>query len=823
MMRVKIGRVIPLLLCLMIPGIPAFAGSPETLLLGTGKAEITPAAGTPLSGYGHLRGKPTRGTHDPLFARAMALSRGNDTFLLLSLDLCLVDENLRRVIVKKIRYAHPELQASHIIIMATHTHSGSGAIGDRYWERFIMGKFNRAVFETLTDRAAAAALQALGNPQEVHASYARIPIDELVENRMIPELVYPHFLQVLRFENSQRQVQGLMLLMAAHPTVFPAKNKLEFSADYPGLLAARLETRFPGAGILFANGAAGDLRPHTIESEDRIEKMTVYAQTLDDTVAQAPFAPLDLSGPWTALFEKARLPRVKVRAGWFQVPSLIGNRFFPRKTSFQALRLGPLVFLTFPGELTSELGHEIEDQVRQSGLEPFLIGYANDYLGYVVPCRIYPDRSQYESRASFYGKNMDRFAVRKLLSMQSLLLTGEERRRADAPGLLERRQGLPVLWLGGTAYHEGFEEGRLMAREIHEGMDAIHAYFRSELPVPLVNRLVIRWLGNHAWKKMSPYVSYSETERIRGLADGAGVSFAAMKRIHAMPELYPALCTNSASWGDATAGGRLIAIRNLDWNRKMGVQKLAAVKYYSRPEGPDYVNIGYAGFSGILSGINEEGISVGQIGATSSDETLEGVPMPFLLRRILESSRSLEDAQIIFKRSNLTRGYNYVIADAEAREAMVVEATAHHLAFFRDEDPAEASAPYAFRLKNAVFRGDPALDPAIRNLQTASGGKPKQPGLEPPKGSAYEIRYLKHGQLIQDHYGSLTPDLAQEMAREIAPGSNLQSVVYAFPEFRVANAENDKRAADSTWHIFDFHELREIGHQKSEIRKKQPV
>jgi hypothetical protein len=185
--------------------------------------------------------------------------------------------------------------------------------------------------------------------------------------------------------------------------------------------------------------------------------------------------------------------------------------------------------------------------------------------------------------------------------------------------------------------------------------------------------------------------------------------------------------------------------------------------------------------------------------------------MPFLLKRILENAGSLETAAEIFKQTPLTRGYNYVIADAIAKKAMAVEATAHHLAFFYDQDPKEKEVQYALSLEQAVFRGDPALDPVIRDLQTASGGRPKHKGLETPTGSAYEIRYRKHGELVRKYYGTITPEIAKQIAREIAPGSNIQSVVYAYPEFFVANAKDNKKAAESEYAEFDLEELSSSG------------
>ncbi len=787
------------------PPLPAEYAAPA-ILLGSAKKEITPASGTPLSGYGKLRGKKTVGIYDPLFARSISLSRDGETFVFLSLDLCLIDKNLRQTIHKKILSQYP-LEDSHFIVTATHTHSGAGAVGGRYWERFIMGKFQADVFDQLTNQARDAVLESLAEQVPVKAEYGEIRIDDLVENRMITKLRYPQKLKALRFRRmADDTLAAQMVFMAAHPTLFPAKELL-FSADYPGILTGALEAASPGSTALFINGAAGDTRPHAPDIENRKERLAAYGQSLVSTFQSISFSPLDLSTSWKSTWETRQLPRVKTRLGPLTFPSVIGGRVFPRHAPFQSVRLGPLVFLCFPGEVTSEIGAEIEKRAREAGFKPLFTGYANDYVGYIIPRRYYNHREEYEARVSFYGPGLEWFFQAQADRMIDALMDPSEKSARDGEGHLDRNADLPVLILRGSAYHRGYEEGRLLKKEIHSGVDQIFSYFRKELKVPLINRLIIRRISGQAWKKMSPFVSYDEYRQIQGVADGAEISLKQMLRIHALPELYPSLCSNGAYWGDATEGGRLVAIRNLDWNRKMGVQSMAAVKVFQNKSGPDTVNIGYGGFTGILSGMNSEGISVGQIGAESADETMKGVPMPFLLKRILEESSSLEDAAAVFKRSDLTRGYNYVIADAKTKKAMTVEATRNHLAFFQDDDVEEKKIPYAFSLKDAVFRADTALNPEVRNVQKASKGNPKKDGLEPPAGSAYEIRYLKHGHLVQEYYGKITPETARLIAKEIAPGSNIQSVIYAFPDFWVANAEDDKRAVESTYHAFNLEEL----------------
>lgn len=775
---------------------------------GAAKVDITPAIGTPLSGYGKLRGKETIGIHDPIYARALAVSQGDQNIVFLGLDLCLVDQKLRTRIHEKLSLKH-DLAASHLIVFATHTHSGSGAIGKRFWQKFIMGKFSDEVFETLTDRSAEAAVLAIDQLEPVTAEIGQINIDDLIENRMIPKLKYPQELKVIRLLNNDSKVISHLFSMAAHPTLHPAKD-LVFSADYPGLLMSAYDENYPSSVSLFINGAAGDLRPHTPPHEDKLQRMYLYGDALIQRAEQIQYTSINLAGDWRIYHSTVKLPRVKVRAGRFTIPPLIGNRFFPRKVLFQGIRLGPIAFTTIPGELSSELGFEIKNRIKSAGLIPFIVGYANDYVGYIIPRRYYADREQYEARVTFYGEKFDLFIQRQSKEILENLLSTEELNHFNRPGILKMDNGLPVLNLKGGAYHLGYEEGRLLSEQIDQGLDQVFSYFRKELKVPIINRLIIYFVAKRAWNQLEPFLSYDELEQIRGIADGAGISHSKLKQIHAMPELFPTLCTNGAYWGDATKEDQLIAIRNLDWNREMRVFDLASVKYYDAGLNPDFVNIGYAGFSGVLSGMNDQGISVGQIGATSDDQSLKGLAMPFLLRRVLQESKDLKHAESVFRRSDLTQGYNYVIADAIEQEAIVMEATHQHLKLFKDYDPKELDVDYALPIKHAVFRGDPALDPVIRNLQWASKGKPDKPGLEPPGGSAYHIRYVKHGSLVQENYGKIDEVIAKSIAEQIAPKSNIQSVVYYYPFFEIANAEIDKRAVDSPYHKFHMDELKNL-------------
>jgi hypothetical protein len=786
---------------------PSLLAGDETVYLGAARTDITPPAGTPLFGFARRRGRPSEGVHDPLYARSLSLKKRGKTFVFVSVDTVLVDRDLRREIVRKVREQVP-LDESGIVITATHTHSGSGAVGRQLWERFIGGRFHRERFDELTTRIAKTIVESVQDPVPVSVEGGEADTQALVENRMDKKLAYPSQIKVLRFKKDNGDVGGELVFFAAHPTLLPAKY-LHFSGDFPGALAALLEEKHEGSVALFINGAVGDLRPNPIHAETPEKEVEIFARSLFERIGSIDFESVSLEGEWANQRLSVRLPSVKLRAGFFRFPYFIGNRIFPRRTIFQMLRMGKLLFIGFPGEVTSETGYLIEERARGYGFEPYFLGLANDYVGYVVPERYYLDRSHYEARASFYGRKFDFFVHQTVDRMIGEFLEEKPRRYfARRPGLVLRGRPLPVLYLRGNAYERGYEHGRLMAKEMRRETRRIFAYLSGKLYVPGLSRIVVKSVLMRTWKKMEPYVFYDELMEIQGLADGSGLSLSEVKRLHAIPDLIESFCSNGVYFDSATEGGDLIHVRNLDWVREMGVHRLAALIVQRPDEGIPFINIGYYGFIGVLTGVNERGISVGQIGADSVDETLRGTPMPFLLRRVLLRADDLEEAASIVTQVPRTTGTHYVFADARRKKAIAIETTAHHAEIFKPNDPKETGVFYALPLESALVRADTAMDPVIRNLQIASQGDPKKKGLEPPDGSsAYETRYKKHTELVKKYYGELDSDKAREIAQSIAPDSNLQSVVFRFPDFWVANATSKLPAAKTDYHPFNYEAL----------------
>ncbi len=350
---------------------------------------------------------------------------------------------------------------------------------------------------------------------------------------------------------------------------------------------------------------------------------------------------------------------------------------------------------------------------------------------------------------------------------------------------------LAVVEVAGEAYERGYQQGRAVAARIRAGYGAILAHVargveeRLHLPGWCAGPLL-----DFVWWRLAPYVPEWFREEMAGLAAGAGIPYRTVCRVHAIPTLTERGCASFAATRSA-AGGPLIHLRNLDWAVESNIQRYCQLTVVRPARGLPFVNVGWSGFLGAVSGMNAAGLSIAEITARSAADRLAGRPMVVRLREVLQEARTLEEAVAILTRGRRTHGFNYVVASALEDAAAAVEVNAEAYARFAPGDPREAAGAtgrWARTLPGVVVRASFCLDPRLRAAERAVGGDPERPGLEPPRGAGYRVRYRRQAELLAGRLGHLDVAAAEAIARAIAPASNLQSVVYRFPELYVANA-----------------------------------
>lgn len=277
-------------------------------------------------------------------------------------------------------------------------------------------------------------------------------------------------------------------------------------------------------------------------------------------------------------------------------------------------------------------------------------------------------------------------------------------------GTLYRYAHQRVLVVRGKPREMGVAHGRLLAEEVKANVQAFlydwamgdRGRTREELQA--------------IWDRLAPHIPERYHEELEGIAEGSHVPVEDIRLIHAIPSRYH--CTGAAALPAVTADGKVYQTRSLDYSLDIGNgarPQTNAILYVCVPaEGFAHAIVSWAGFVGCVTGMNLEGVGVGEMGSSSKDETFDGVPMIFLLREVLVRARDLAAAKEIWAKGPRTCGFNFVFSDA--KDACAVESNASTVRFFGAGDERENVAPHC-AIPGIVRRCNHFVDPELAATQ----------------------------------------------------------------------------------------------------------
>lgn len=361
--------------------------------------------------------------------------------------------------------------------------------------------------------------------------------------------------------------------------------------------------------------------------------------------------------------------------------------------------------------------------------------------------------------------------------------------RARVETIGEGSDAMKVLYTGGNPYEIGYQHGRLLRDDVRNCIKG--ALRQCERLIAKKVRLLVskatRVLLHDAYGVMEPYIPDEYKEEMRGLADGAGIPLRDVHHFHAIPGLTETSCSAFAGKGRATANGELLQLRILDYSLKFGIQNYPLITVCLPEQGNAYINIGWAGFVGVVSGMNAEGIAVSEMGnGDPPGESLRGMPMIFLLKRILQYADNVEEVTGILKSAQRTNSFAYIVSDGITADGLsrirgyILSRSGIHT--YRE---GEVCYPWEFfpeKCKRAI--------PALPDIAYGSHDN------------------LKFYRLLKANYGRLSVELfIKEINPAIAMKSNLHCVVYEPSELRawVANAEGmSGRACNQGYVLYEF-------------------
>ena len=357
--------------------------------------------------------------------------------------------------------------------------------------------------------------------------------------------------------------------------------------------------------------------------------------------------------------------------------------------------------------------------------------------------------------------------------------TAEKEREVLSRAKLEKTADgrIRVLYVSGSPYERGYQHGVLLREEVRANLGYMYSTAKQ--------KFVGEELFAEVFERMRPYIPQEHIDEMHGLAHGSKMPLRVIHAMHILPSIgewggkrevkntikammrgeLGTSCSNLAVKGSATKDGQLLTVRILDWglHRISKLHEFPLITVGVPDKGNAYANIGWVGFLGAISGINEQGITLGEMGyGDPENETLYGTPMPFVLRDVMTYSNSLADVRKIITGHPGTSSFGFLMTDGKTSDSEL---------YIRDRD------------RFLVFQ--PGVD-----LQDADEFYPAI--ADTVYGGHFEE--VMADTLSRNH-GQITPALLMDsLIPKMAMRSNFQNVVYAPGklEFWVNNAASKK-------------------------------
>ncbi|QDV69365.1 Acyl-coenzyme A:6-aminopenicillanic acid acyl-transferase [Rosistilla carotiformis] len=363
-----------------------------------------------------------------------------------------------------------------------------------------------------------------------------------------------------------------------------------------------------------------------------------------------------------------------------------------------------------------------------------------------------------------------RRAVEVLMPSAELTSPTEHPHRVEH-GELRYVDGQRLVLLSGTPEQIGRAHGQLLREESQRCIDSVLYAFGTVQTV-----LTGRWFRDDlekAYARLKPHIPADHLTETRALAQSLGQDPETLEALNVFPELFH--CSGFAVFDSATTDGKLYHGRVLDYMTTIGLQDCATTFIVSVNGKIPFANVGYAAFTGSVSGMNDRAISLGEMGGRGEGQW-DGVPMATLMRRALEECSTLPEVEQLWSESPRTCEYYYVFADGKTNEAVGVAATPESIQFIR---PGE---------------GHPLLGEGIPDALLLSAG-----------GRLETLRSR-----VQQNHGQIDAEKAMWlMSRPVAMSSNLHNVLFvpANGLLYVANADHKHPAAERPYVRFDLKDL----------------
>jgi hypothetical protein len=248
--------------------------------------------------------------------------------------------------------------------------------------------------------------------------------------------------------------------------------------------------------------------------------------------------------------------------------------------------------------------------------------------------------------------------------------------------------GLYELYIEGEPFERGVIEGKLTKELVqHQEVvftEQLHQLVPSDFYLNFL-KYFIGWFN----RDLEDHIAEENKLEIYGISCSASHEFdyiaspyqrllnyhAAHDIGHALQNMALVGCTAFATWGDRSEDSTLVIGRNFDFfvGDKFAEDKIIA--FYNPAQGHKFMMITWGGMTGVLSGMNMEGLTVTINAAKSDIPSGSATPVSLVAREILQYASTIDEAYAIAQKKEMFVAESFLIGSAKDGKASIIEKT----------------------------------------------------------------------------------------------------------------------------------------------------
>ncbi len=210
-------------------------------------------------GYFYSGGHRSEGN---LSVRSMALSSGSDQVVIITADICGLNDSFTRLVKESISKKYG-LPSQAVFINSSHTHFAPVSQEWLTWQEANQRPDSTYLYSTIWNAMIRSVDEAFNSQKPARLFFGRGKCD-IGYNRSLPEHpeLYDSSVDVLKVKYTDTGKESILFLASCHP-VFSTAGKLHYtiSANYPGVARKLVEERTGTVNSIFIQGTAGDINP----------------------------------------------------------------------------------------------------------------------------------------------------------------------------------------------------------------------------------------------------------------------------------------------------------------------------------------------------------------------------------------------------------------------------------------------------------------------------------------------------------------------------------------------------------------------------------